>query len=853
MGVINNFVSDRFIPKEKTPFYVDTMNIVSCSIEEVKTESESEFALLIKQGKDEYILRIKSYKYGIFNLSLDLKDPSIKYKNKVNIGKNLQPKIFKDIIKEKNAITLIIEDDLFENTENSKSEEINTYKIIINLVDFEIYYFINNILTLVFNGKKKCNLLNDPIKNIKPNIFDLEFINIDQCYGLPERPQKFYLNDDYIRLYNTDDCDQIVGDMSPTYGSIPMIHGVNKNFITTVFNDNCSENDIEIKTNNKNKNILWFTEGGIINLYLTSDTDYLNNSKKIAEITGYAIMPPLWVLGYHQCRYGYKNLDDVMNVAKKFNEYNIPIDCFWLDIEHTNEKRYFTWDPENFGKVKEFLDILRNEHKNFVTIIDPHIKVDENYSVCKILKENDCFVKGKNEKNELVDYIGNCWPGDSYYADFLNFDKVLQFYKDFYKTESYFFDFTNVGSWVDMNEPSVFGTKDKSMPKNNIHNDGKELVEHKEIHNIYGYYYHKVAYAALKSRLGENKRAFVLSRSFYAGSQENGYVWTGDQKSQFDFLHNSIETNMINGLCGISATGTDIGGFLFNPTTELVEAWYKFGIFYSFFRGHSDTSTIRREPWLFEKSVCDNIIKSINLRYNLLMYTYTKFYKHVKDGIPILKPMWMKFRNNYDEFIYQDQSSLFIFGDELIGCNHYVMTEYEADILKNKLGVPIYDLITGENIKNNFSVNKENMIQGLVIGGNIIPWTNDPKKCSFYVMSAPISFKIYVDDNNYAIGYYYFDDGISEVGEYIYLRIELKDKKLNIVNLNKNSELKNINEIIPILDKIEIFGYGETINSVEYNSKEIKSSYDSKINMNVFNLLAENIKIHNELELILKN
>ena len=39
---------------------------------------------------------------------------------------------------------------------------------------------------------------------------------------------------------------------------------------------------------------------------------------------------------------------------KKFNELNIPFDCFWFDIEHTDQKRYFTWDPNNFRNAKKF-------------------------------------------------------------------------------------------------------------------------------------------------------------------------------------------------------------------------------------------------------------------------------------------------------------------------------------------------------------------------------------------------------------------------------------------------------------------------------------------------------------------
>ena len=834
--------------KDKIPFYIEKDTNQKYSAGPMKSISEYEISIPITLlGEAKYDLIIKNYKEGIFQINIDLLDKSIKYKNKVNIGKNLVPINFNSITTEEDKIILV-------NKDNDSENENNTYKLIIELKEFSINYFINDTLLLSLNNNNLLNLLNDKNKNLKSNIFDMTYYNMNQCFGLAERPSHLFIKDDIIRLYNIDDNAQIVGDVSPTYGSIPMLHGINKEYILSVFNNNSSDQYVEIKTEkNKNKNILWIMEGGIINLYLTSDTNFLRNFKKISEITGYAPLPPLWVFGYHQCRWGYKDCNDVMNVQKKFNELDIPIDCFWLDIEHTDNKRYFTWDPINFKNSKDFLENIYNEHRYFVTIIDPHIKDDDNYFICKTLKDNDCFIKMKNEKNELINYKGDCWPGTSYYTDFINYEKILPFYIEFYKNEDYFMNYYNLGTWVDMNEPSVFNVpdNDNSMPKTNIHNDGEQLVEHREVHNIYGHFYQKVAYEALKSRIGPNKRAFILSRSFYAGSQQNGFIWTGDQGVGFDFLNSSIETNIINGLCGISGTGSDIGGFMGNPTPEVTKAWYKLGIFYPFFRGHSNTDFERREPWLFEKDICDSIIESIRLRYHLLMYTYTKFYEHVNNGIPILKPIWMKFRNNFDDFInLEDQGSLFVFGDELIGINHYIITQKEINILTSKVNNHIYDLINGQKLDDKFEKDENKCIQPLIIGGSIIPWTNEVEKCSYYVRSKPLSLKIFVDEKRYAIGHYYFDDGISidTHGEYLYMEFEFKNNILKITNKNNKYKEKNLSEIMPIYDKIEIFGYNKLENA-KFNEKEKKIIYDEDKKLNTLELLEENIKVNNILEI----
>ena len=415
-------------------------------------------------------------------------------------------------------------------------------------------------------------------------------------------------------------------------------------------------------------------------------------------------------------------------------------------------------------------------------------------------------------------------------------------YKNLYlKKDKYFFDLKNFGTCIDMNELSVFSfvrEEKMSMPKNNIHNNGEQLIEHREIHNLYGYFHQKVTYESLKNKLGNNTRSFVLSRSFYAGSQKNCFVWTGDQGATMDYLHSSIETNIVNSLCGISGTGSDVGGFFENPTPEVMKIWYKLGNFYPFFRGHSSCTSVRREPWLYDKDICDSIIESIRLRYHLLMYVYTKFYEHCKNGIPLLKPMWMKFRDNYEDFInMEEQGSLFVFGDELIGCNSYTLDEKYIDILKNKLNVPIYTLIG------------EKTIQMLFIGGNIIPLSENVDKCSYNVKRNPLTLKVFLDNKNYSTGHYYFDDGISidTKKDYIYMEFEFKEKVFKAKNLNKVNNLSG-NENIPILEKIEIYGCNK-INNVKSDFCDLKINFDEKMNCNIIDLSNNNIKLNKDFEI----
>ena len=65
----------------------------------------------------------------------------------------------------------------------------------------------------------------------------------------------------------------------------------------------------------------------------------LQVSQQYAALTGTAALPQLFALGYHQCRWNYRDEEDVAAVTAGFDANNIPYDVIWLDIEYTDGKR----------------------------------------------------------------------------------------------------------------------------------------------------------------------------------------------------------------------------------------------------------------------------------------------------------------------------------------------------------------------------------------------------------------------------------------------------------------------------------------------------------------------------------
>ena len=98
------------------------------------------------------------------------------------------------------------------------------------------------------------------------------------------------------------------------------------------------------------------SETGIIDMFVLLGPKPKDVSRQYMALTGPTPLPPEFSIAYHQCRWNYNDQKDVVTVSAKFDEHDIPMDIMWLDIEHTDGKKYFTWDarkfPDSLGMVQ---------------------------------------------------------------------------------------------------------------------------------------------------------------------------------------------------------------------------------------------------------------------------------------------------------------------------------------------------------------------------------------------------------------------------------------------------------------------------------------------------------------------
>ncbi|XP_045918186.1 neutral alpha-glucosidase C isoform X2 [Micropterus dolomieu] len=603
---------------------------------------------------------------------------------------------------------------------------------------------------------------------------DLCLHGFSHVYGLPEHADSLQLRDtrdgEPYRLYNLDVFAYALYSRLGLYGSVPLLVAHKPDRTLGVFWLNASETFVNVHYSQSQHqddqtppvkrrrmqpqtDVHWLSESGVIDCAVLLGPSPQQLFSQYAQLTGYQALPPLFALGYHQCRWNYNDEADVKAVDAGFDRHDIPYDVIWLDIEHTDGKRYFTWDSAFFPEPASLQRHLEKKKRKLVVISDPHIKIDPDWSLYCEARDGGHFVK--NREGQI--YQGSCWPGKSSYLDFSSPD-TRAWYSRCFSLDKYKGSTPSLFVWNDMNEPSVFDGPEQTMPKDTVHYGG---WEHRELHNLYGFYQHMATVEGLITRSGGSERPFVLSRSFFAGSQRLGAVWTGDNVASWEYLKISIPMLLSLSVAGIAFCGADVGGFVEDPEPELLVRWYQAAALQPFFRGHSANTTKRREPWLFGNEVTATIRTVIQQRYCLLPYWYTLFHKAHVSGLPPLRPLWVEFQREQSTFTVDNQ---YMIGGALLACPVTEAGVEEVKVLLPGSGEVWYDVQSAKVYKGGRTLSLPVTLDTVPVfqrGGSVVCRSAGCGSCTAKLQQLPLSITVALNSQGVADGELYLDDGHS--------------------------------------------------------------------------------------------
>lgn len=670
---------------------------------------------------------------------------------------------------------------------------------------------------------------------------DVNYPSSTKLHGIPERASRLALPDticadetivsEPYRMYNLDVSYYELDCPFGLYGAVPLLFGRNDQRVVATFYHNTSDTYVDLSTSSAGgKQSHWYSESGLLDIFLLPGPTSSHIYDQYLSLTGYPAMQQRFVLGYHQCRYSYDDEKDVRAVNEGFENRNIPYDVMWLDIDHTDDKRYFTWDSSKFPDPPSLRDDLVAKGRKIVTIVDPHIKRDENYRVHALATAENLYVRNPDGTN----FVGKCWAGDSSYYDYTS-ERARQIWSEQFDPKNYvhFTQFNHI--WNDMNEPSVFDGPENSIGKDAIHKDG---VEHRHVHNLYGHQMVSATYAGMRAAHGGNSRPFLLTRSFFAGSQRYATVWTGDNTADWNHLAYGIRMLLALQISGIGICGADVGGFFGNPDGELTTRWYQAGVFQPFFRGHSNNDTERREPWLFGEPFTTHIAQVIRARYEYLPYWYTLMAASAigqkagfpdADLAPPMRPMWWEFSNiddNVNESQWMVGNALLVAPVLQAGASHHGFYLPPSEIWYD-----IYDpKCSGRKMSNvghvDIDVDLGRMV-ALQRGGTIIPKVENTKRSSVEGAGEKgLTILVALDAARKAKGKIYVDDGQSyafEKGNFILSEILIANDEMQAEKIGGSNQDFGAKDGA-VIGKIVVFGSGR-LTSVCLNGKSIKFDY----------------------------
>ena len=478
----------------------------------------------------------------------------------------------------------------------------------------------------------------------------------ESYFGLGDKPDHLNLKGKRFQNWVTDSY-AFGKETDPIYKAIPFFTGLHHGKAYGIFFDNTFRSYFDFGQERRNVTSFW-AQGGEMNYYFIYGPKMQDVVENYTDLTGKPHqLPPLWALGFHQCKWSYYPEAEVKAVTSKFRELQIPCDAIYLDIDYMDGFRCFTWNKDHFPDPKRMVKELLDDGFKTVAIIDPGIKIDNEYSVFKEALDKDYFCKRADGP-----YMkGKVWPGECYFPDFTK-PEVRDWWSGLFK--ELVEDIGIQGVWNDMNEPAVMEVPNKTFPDDVRHDYDGNPCSHRKAHNVYGMQMARATYHGMK-KFNYPKRPFVITRAAYSGTQRYTSTWTGDNVATWEHLWIANVQAQRMAMSGFSFAGSDIGGFAEQPQGELFTRWIQLGIFHPFCRVHSSGDHGDQEPWAFDEDVTDVVRKFIEISYQLLPYLYTAFWNLVEHGTPILKSLVMYDQEDNQTHYRTDE---FVYGDQILVC-----------------------------------------------------------------------------------------------------------------------------------------------------------------------------------------
>jgi alpha-D-xyloside xylohydrolase len=504
-------------------------------------------------------------------------------------------------------------------------------------------------------------------------------------------------------------------------------------------------NDSRSRFNNRFANYLYISSevADTIDYYFFYGPDFDKIIASYRELTGQAPMFGKWAYGFWQCKNRYKSQDEILNVAKKYRELHIPVDNIVQDWFWWNRKGEHVFN-KNYPDPKEMVDQLHGE--NF------HLMI----SVWPFFEPGSAVYDDMDKRGWFVDKFKYAKP-PYHTSGMAVYDATNPEARKYYwqQMDKALFKIGLDAWWLDTTEPETEGQEENILLGHKLAaGSGDRYV------NVYPLMTTGAVYDGQRSA-SDKKRAFILSRSAFAGDQRYAVTaWSGDINSDFLSFKRQIPAGLNFALSGIPYWTTDIGGFVSGDPDdpayrELFVRWFQYGTFNPILRVHGTRKTDQNELWSYGPEAQKILVNFDRLRYRLLPYIYSLAWKTTSESYTPMRPLVMDFRSDVRAQNVGDQ---FMFGPAFL-----VNPVSEPAATTRHLYLPQskwYDFWTGSVVAGGRAIDAAAPLERLplyVRAGSILPlgpdeeWSTekpaDPIELRIY-RGTDADFTLYEDEND---------------------------------------------------------------------------------------------------------
>ncbi|CAF2718675.1 unnamed protein product [Rotaria sp. Silwood2] len=605
------------------------------------------------------------------------------------------------------------------------------------------------------------------------------------------------------------------------------------------------------------------TIGGILDFFIFLGPTPEQVIQQYTWLIGRSILPPYWSLGFQLSRWGYSSLNHMQTVIDRNRDAGVPLDVIYTDIDYMDSKKDFTIDPIHFRRINQYVALLKQDGIRTMVIIDPGMINDKDYYAPTIEGiQEDVFIRWDHTGILMK---GACWPGDVFFPD-----RTQAWWSRWIKNFRQV-NLTFDGLWLDMNEPALFNTNDPiswywmeagsnytlKCPQNLLDDPpyrtkavfqyddnmnrsarlsdrtlcmsalqgelnsmtGRPKYRHYDVHNLYGWSETRETWNAL--RLAINKRSLILTRSTFVGSGQWSSHWFGDNQATWHEMKRSLIMMVEFNWFGIPFNGADICGFEKSPSEEMCIRWMQIGAFYPFSRNHNGNKAFDQDPASWSALAVSIMISALQIRYTLLPYYYTLFYKAHTQGSTVIRPLFHEFST--------DKTTLDIYLQFLIGPHIMIAPVTDDGARQVRIYIPSshwYNYYTGSLIQTQqqFVIAEAPLetIPILLRGGAILP-TQGYALNTKYSREKPFGLIIVLNANGRAEGDLFYDDGESldtiDSQNYYYASFKWSSENSKLsINVIKNN-YAHMSRLI--LDSLVIYGWNRIPTRIRVNNKQV--------------------------------